>query len=65
MLMNFSNEFFQQLVLAVVLAVVAAAPSEREAVVPRPPAILRSTSETQDDGSYKFRYFDVLYANLK
>jgi hypothetical protein len=62
--MNFSFDFFEQLVLAVVLAVVAAAPSERE-VVPRPPAILRSTSETQDDGSYKFRYVDVLYVNIK
>ena len=39
-----------------IVPLLSSTPREREAVAPRPPAILRSASETHDDGSYRFRY---------
>jgi hypothetical protein len=44
-----------QLVLAALLAVVAAAPQKRDVLEVKPVAILKSESEFNDDGSYKFK----------
>ena len=51
---SFENGYFK-LVLAALLAVVAAAPSTKREADVKPVAIVKSESEFNDDGSYKFK----------